>query len=610
MHMTTPIPGSPGRSLLLMKKDKQEWSNTTRAITWLVVIVSFLASATGSVFGQSAASPAGTRPIVKPVTDAMIQDPPPEDWLSFRRTLNDWGYSPLDQINTGNAQRLHEAWSRPLGGFFMESTPLVHDGVMYLPESGNKIIALNAATGEEFWTFIHGDPKGADQSGVKRNIAIYGEQLLTTTSDGLLIAVNVHTGKQDWEVKITGPANTSSGPIIANGKVISGRACAPDSGPEGCVMVANDARTGKELWRTWTIARPGEPGDETWGKVPWEKRQQVGTWMPPSYDPELNLVYFGTTVTGPTVKYLLDGNDKTYLYHTSTLALDADTGKIVWYYQHIVDQWDFDHPFERILVDTRVAPDPKTVAWINPNLKPGEVRKVLTGIPGKTGIIYTLDRRTGEFLWAEPTVKQTVVASIDGSTGKVHMNPDTAFTHEDQDIDLCPAFTGGKNWQPGAYSPRTGLMYMPLENLCSTVKSAGPKNGPGQLGMKIDYVSYLRPGETDVGQVRAISVSTGNTVWMYTQRAGTMALVATGGGLVFYGDVVGGFGALDEKDGKVLWQTRLTGPVSGMPISYGAGGRQFVAVATGLSPEAMGLGRMTPEIKVGNDRVLHVFTLQ
>ena len=589
---------------------KQEWSTTARAIFFPVLIVLLLTVLTEGTLAQSTSPPSAASTAFKPVTDAMIQEPPPEDWLSFRRTLDDWGYSPLEQINTGNVKHLQEAWSRPLEGFFMEPTPLVHDGVMYFPESGNKIIALDAATGKEIWTFIHGDPEKANQSGVKRNIAIYGEQLFTTTPDGYLVAVDARTGKQDWQVQITGPANTSSGPIIANGKVISGRACAPDSGPKGCVMVANDARTGKELWRTWTIARPGEPGDETWGKVPWEKRQQVGTWMPPSYDPELNLVYFGTTVTGPTVKYLLDGNDKTYLYHTSTLALDADTGKIVWYYQHIVDQWDFDHPFERILVDTKVAPDPATVSWINPKLKPGEVRKVVTGIPGKTGIIYTLDRRTGEFLWAEPTVKQTVVSAIDGATGKVHMNPETVFTHDDQNIDLCPAFTGGKNWQPGAYSPRTGLMYMPLENLCSTVKSAGPKNGPGQLGMKIDYVSWLRPGETHVGQVRAISVETGKTAWTYTQRAGTMALVATGGGLVFFGDAVGGFGALDEKDGKVLWQTRLTGPVSGMPISYGAGGKQFVAVATGLSPEAMGLGRMTPEIKVKADKVLHVFTLK
>jgi PQQ-dependent dehydrogenase (methanol/ethanol family) len=545
----------------------------------------------------------------RPVTDAMLQDPPAEDWLSFRRTLNAWGYSPLDRIDIGNVEQLHEVWSVPLEGFMMEATPLVHDGVMYVPLPGDKIVALDAATGKVLWRFARSYPEGASPGGTKRNIAIYEDRLISTSADGVVFAVDARTGKQVWEVKITGRANTSAGPIIAGGKVISGRACAPDSGPKGCVMVANDARTGKELWRTWTIAKPGEPGDETWGDVPWEKRQQVGTWMPPSYDPDLNLVYFGTSVTGPTPKYLLAGNDKTYLYHTSTLALDADTGKIVWYYQHIVDHWDFDHTFDRILVDTEVAPDPDTVAWINPDIEPGEERKVLTGIPGKTGIVYTLDRETGEFLWATPTVKQTVVASIDGATGKVNMNPDDVFTHDDQAIDLCPAFTGGKNWMPGAYSPATGLMYMPLENLCSTVTSAGPKTGPGQLGMRIDYTAHLAPGETDVGQIRAISVATGDTAWTYRQRVGTMAVVATAGGLVFGGDAAGGFRALDATSGDVLWETKLSAAVSGIPVSYGAGGKQFVAVATGPSPESMGLGRMTPEIEVGNERVLHVFAL-
>jgi alcohol dehydrogenase (cytochrome c) len=331
--------------------------------------------------------------------------------------------------------------------------------------------------------------------------------------------------------------------------------------------------------------------------------------MPPSYDPELKLVYFGTSVTGPTPKYLMAGNDKTYLYHTSTLAIDANTGKIVWHYQHIVDHWDFDHTFDRILVDTEVAPAAGQVPWISPNIKPGEVRKVLTGIPGKTGIVYTLDRRTGEFLWAEPTVKQTVVSSIDGATGKVRMNPDTVFTHDDQAIDLCPGFTGGKNWMPGAYSPKTGLMYMPLENLCSVVTSAGPKTGKGQLGMKIDYTAKLAPGETNVGQVRAVSVKTGATAWSYKQRAGMMAVVATGGGLVFAGDAAGGFRALDANTGEVRWQTQFAGAVSGIPISYAVGGKQFVAVATGSSPESGGLARMAPEIQVSTERVLHVFAL-
>jgi alcohol dehydrogenase (cytochrome c) len=510
-------------------------------------LVALLAGAATVASAQSS-KPA---PAFRPVTDAMLKDPAPADWLSFRRTLNAWGYSPLDQIDARNVKGLHEAWSVPMPN--AELTPLVHDGVMYAPVGGDRIVAIDAATGKELWTFVREAAAARPAGGTKRNIAIYEDRLISTSGDGAVYAVDARTGKQVWEVKITGQANTSSGPIVANGKVISGRACAPDRGPEGCVMVANDARTGKELWRTSTIAKPGEPGDESWGDVPWEKRNQVGTWMPPSYDPELNLVYFGTSVTGPTPKYLLAGNDKTYLYHTSTLALNADTGKIVWHYQHIVDHWDFDHTFDRILVDTEVAPDRDQVAWINPNVRRGEVRKVLTGIPGKTGIVYTLDRATGEFLWAVPTVKQTVVESIDGATGKVHMNPATVFTHDGQAIDLCPAFTGGKNWMPGAYSPKTGLMYMPVENLCSDVTSREP--GKGQLGMRIDYTAKLAPGETNVGQVRAISVKTGATAWSYSQRAGVMAVVATGGGLVFGGDVTGGFRALDAKTGEVRWQT-------------------------------------------------------
>ncbi len=577
---------------------------------WLAAaaVAVFVATAVEPALAQTAAKAEPARAAFRPVTDAMLRSPPAEDWLSFRRTLDAWGYSPLEQIDRRNVTGLHEVWSRPLDGLFLETTPLVHDGVMFLPLPGDKIVAMDAATGKELWSFARAYPNRAPQ-GNKRNIAIYEDRLISTSSDGFVFAVDARTGKQVWEVKITGPANVSSGPIIAGGRVISGRACAPGAGPEGCVIVANDARTGKELWRTSTIAKPGEPGNESWGNVPWEKRNQVGTWMPASYDAELNLVYFGTSVTGPTPKYLLGGNEKQHLYHTSTLALNGDTGKIVWYYQHIVDHWDFDHTFERILVDTKVAPDPRMVAWINPKLGREETRKVLTGIPGKTGIVYTLDRRTGEFLWATPTVKQNVVSSIDGATGKVTMNPATVFTHDDQDVDLCPAFTGGKNWMPGAYSPKTGLMYMPLANLCSTVKSAGPKNGEGQLGMKIDYKAYAAPGETNIGEVRAVSASTGATAWSYRQRVGTMALVATGGGLVFGGDVAGVFRALDAETGKVLWETQVGGAVSGMPVTFGAGGKQFVAVATGQSPESMGVGGVTSEVKGGTDRALHVFAL-
>ncbi len=205
-----------------------------------------------------------------------------------------------------------------------------------------------------------------------------------------------------------------------------------------------------------------------------EQRWHVGTWMVPSYDPELDRIYIGTSVTIPAPKFILGGVDKQHLYHNSTLALNPATGKIVWYYQHLLDHWDLDHPFERLLVDTAVAPDPSEVAWINPRVRPGERRKVMTGIPGKTGIVYTLDRETGEFLWARPTVMQNVVKNIDGATGKVD-GGSRARVHgaRARRMMVCPGTNGGKNWPAGAYSPRTNAMYMPMQNMCmnATVQS-------------------------------------------------------------------------------------------------------------------------------------------
>ena len=584
----------------------------------LAAVVAGLAAASGPASAapdQSVAAPTAApapRPFT-PVTDAMLRNPDPADWLMWRRTLNSWGFSPLKQITPANAAGLRLVWARTLPTGVYEGTPLVHDGVMYIVESRDRIEAVDAATGDPIWKFERRyapDYKGG--GGTKRNIAIYGDLLISTSSDGFVYAVDARTGVQVWEVPVTDfrtQGGPSSGPIIANGKVISGRACSVQGGPEACVIVANDARTGKELWRTHTMPKPGEPGDDTWGGIPWEKRVTIGTWMPPSYDPELNLIYFGTSIGSPTPKYLLAGNDKEYLYLTSTLALDADTGKIVWHYQHVKDFWDFDHTFERYLIDTEVAPDPKSVPWINPRLKPGERRQVLTGIPGKTGIMYTLDRRTGEFLWARPTVRQNVVSSIDGGTGKVTNNPAAEFTGPDQALNICPAFTGGKNWPAGAYSPQTRLMYMPLQNLCSVVTSAGPKTGEGQIGMAIDYSAVMAPGETDVGTIQAISAVTGRTEWKYQQRAGMMALADTAGGVLFGGDAVGRLRAFDDRNGKVLWEVNLSAALSGFPITYAVNGRQFVAAGTGLSPEAAGLGRMTPEYAPQSSDVLYVFAL-
>jgi len=546
-----------------------------------------------------------------PVTDAMLEKPDPANWLMWRRTLDGWGYSPLDQINRNNVAQLRMVWTRGMAdGRSQESTPLVYDGVMYLPNSGDYIQALDARTGDFIWDYQRKIPEGGRRD-KNRNLAIYGNLIIDTSSDNAVFGVDAQTGKVVWETQILDPkkpANASSGPIIAKGKVISGRQCQPGAGHEGCIITAHDAKTGKELWRTSTIPKPGEPGDETWGGVPLEQRWHIGTWMVPSYDPELNLIYVGTSVTIPAPKFILGGNNNKHLYHNSTLALNADTGKIIWYYQHIVDHWDLDHPFERILVDTVVAPNASDVLWINPKVKPGERRKVITGIPGKTGVVYTLDRRTGEFLWARPTVYQNVISGIDGNTGEVTVNSEVQFSAINQSHLVCPGSTGGKNWPAGAYSPLTNMMYFPLQNMCNMATTTTDQRDPSKV-YGISMAQQLAPGTDKVGTVWAISTDTGHAAWKYEQRAGTLSLVTTGGGLVFGGDDNGRFRAFDDKTGKVLWETNLGSPVSGFPITFAAGGKQYVAVTTGpslVSTSALGL---TPELKPGNGANIFVFAL-
>jgi PQQ-dependent dehydrogenase (methanol/ethanol family) len=574
-----------------------------RTALWILAAVSI---------GTVVAGAQQARPHV-PVTDEMLWKPNPADWLMWRRTLDSSGYSPLNQIDKKNVAQLKMTWTRGMGpGNVQEATPLVYNGVMYLPNPSDYVQALDAKSGELLWEYRRKLPEDLGKFmpvfAINRNMAIYGDTVIDTSADDFVFALDVKSGAVRWETKILDyqkGAQQTSGPIIANGKVISGRGCEPEGGADACVITAHDAKTGKELWRTRTIPRAGEPGAETWGDVPEDKRIHVGTWMVPSYDPQLNLIYIGTSVSSPAPKYSLAGNDKKYLYHNSTLALNADTGKIEWYYQHLVDHWDLDHPFERLLIDTAVAPNTKEVLWINPRIKPGEKRQVLTGIPGKTGIVYTLDRKTGEFLWARPTVHQNVVSKIDGATGVVTENTEVMFTAEGQTRQVCPGMNGGKNWPAGAYSPATGLMYFPLQNLCMEAKSLPP----GSSLYDISARGMLAPGVTDAGTVHAISVETGATAWKYSQRAGALSLLATGGGLVFGGDTAGRFRAFDDRTGKVLWEVNLGSPVSGYPVTFAVNGKQYVAVSTGPSLVAGGVNFTTPEIKPSATNQMYVFAL-
>ena len=575
----------------------------------------------GAVFLAHAAA---QRPLelTSAVSDATLEKPDDGDWLMWRRTLDGWGYSPLKQITRQNVGTLKLAWKHDMATTgIQEATPLVYRGTMFVPNPSDVTQALNGATGERLWEYRRPVPADLTRylsgSPLKnRNLAIYEDKIVDLSVDDFVYAIDARTGTRSWETRVQDyrlfPAIQGSGPIIAKGKVFSGRACDYRFSGAGCVITAHDARTGRELWRFSTIPKPGDPGDETWGGVPYERRRHVGAWMPPSYDPALNLLYIGTSVTSPAPKFLLGGNDKSHLYHNSTLALDADTGKLAWYYQHVVDHWDLDHPFERILVDTAVAPDPADVTWINPRIRSGERRAVVTGIPGKTGIIYTLDRRTGEFLWARPTNFQNVVSRIDGATGAVIVNPDSLFTRANDERLICPTTNGGKNWPAGAYSPLNNAMFMPVQNTCAVVAATAdsiPSAGVTSPYMIRSQQQQLSPGVSHVGTIHAVSVQTGKTLWTFNNLSGVLSLMTTGGGLVFGGDASGNFRAFDQDTGRVLWETKLGSPVNGFPITYSANGRQYVAVSTGTSLVSSGVSRLGAEQAPSTANTLFAFAV-
>lgn len=554
-----------------------------------------------------------------PVTDEMLANPNPEDWIHWRGNQQHWGYSQLDQITTDNVDNLTLAWSRSLSSGDMEGTPLVYNGVLYMPQAKSVITAYDATNGDVIWEYRRRLPDDLSENvqldSVVRSIGIYDDKIIHLTADGYILALNAVTGALEWETEVsnyqTHTTWQTSGPMIVNGRAISGRSCEPSGGPEACFLAAHDLETGEELWRTFTIPRPGEPGDETWGNIPYEARWHVGSWMTPSVDPELGLAYFGTSVTSPYSKFILGSEDQDaeHLYQTSTLALDIETGEIRWYLQHIRDQWDLDHPFERILLDTTIAPNPDEVPWINPSVTAGEERQVLTGIPGKPGIFYSIDRATGEFLWARETSYQNAVLDIDPTNGRATMNSDLFFTEADQTHLVCPSAIGGKDWQTGAYSPLTNVIYYPLHNLCMEATSEGDRPVVEELG-QVDLGTIPRPGVENLGTVRGISVETGEETWLNEQREVHMSLLTTAGGLLFGGDMNRRFRAYDQTTGEQLWETILGGSVGGYPVSYSVDGRQYVAVATGPFLVSGMYDMMTPEASVHNRGAnLYVFAL-
>lgn len=546
---------------------------------------------------------------VTPVTDEMLLNPPDGDWLMWRRTYDGWGYSPLDQINKDNVGDLRLAWSWAMTPGRTQETPLAHDGIVYVQNSDAVIQALDGATGDLIWEYEYDLPDDAAIRGV-RNKAIYDDKLIIATRHAHLFALDTKTGDLIWDKTVANYRHGfgfSSGPIVANGVIIQGMTGCSRAQPGGCFFTGHDVNTGEELWRVHTIARGDTPEGNSWNGVPLESRYGASAWMAGSYDPEQNLFFGGVGQVYPWNIEMAGlvppspdpGVTNEALYTNATLAIDATTGDLKWYFQHLeTDSLDLDYAFERILIDLPVD----------------GVERKMTVTVGKIGIIEALDRFTGEYLWDVETVPQNVVLSIDPDTGDKTINPDVIPVIGETTFN-CPADPGGKSWQATAYSPRTQALYLPLVEFCSNT-TVNPLD-PGEIytgGGRQTYSRVMVPdSDGNVGRVDAINLNDRSTMWSYRQRPPvTSSTLPTGGGLVFVGSLDRKFMAFDDETGEKLWESgRLTNSLESFPITYTANGKQYVAITANF---ASGLGRMaslTPEVRLpSNDPIaLYVFAL-
>jgi alcohol dehydrogenase (cytochrome c) len=569
--------------------------------------LALMLAAAASSPAQQAADPARN---LTPVTDAMLRNPPASDWLMWRRTYDGYGYSPLDQINKANVKDLQVAWTWSMIPGATETTPIIHDGVLYLFNFSNRIQALNAATGDLIWEYKRDLPASFVSETINlssRNMAIYEDKLIAATSDAHIIALDAKSGKVVWDhatADWTKGWRYTGGPFIVNGKVIQGMTGCGNGEPGGCFITGHDSKTGAELWRVNTIAHPGDPNYDTWNGLPLESRFGGSAWISGSYDPDQNLVFYGTGQPYPWIAEMRGtlpkrpGLKTNALYTDSTLAINPDTGAMQWYHQHLEDDtWDLDYVYERMLVDLPVN---------------GETRKaVITA--GKLGIIEALDRTNGQWLWHKETVPQNVVSAIDPKTGEKTINA-AAIPHIGQTTVNCPADPGGRGWPATAYSPKTGTLYMPLNEYCANTTPSPLDPGQAYTGGGRAVFARVQVPNSDgkIGRVDAIKLSDRSQSWSYRQRApNSSAVLPTGGGLVFVGDIDRYFKALDDATGKVLWQVRTNNMVNAFPVTYSVNGKQYVAVATG---SGSGFGRsiatLAPEIKVPDGgSTLWVFAL-
>jgi len=511
------------------------------------------------------------------VTDTRLLSPEPQNWLMYRGNYSGWGYSPLDRITPANVKKLTPVWTLSTGvteGH--QAPPIVNNGIMFVTTPQQQVIALNAKTGDVLWRYKKELPEDLFQlHPTNRGVGLYEDKVYIGTVDAHVVALDAKTGKVVWDKAVDDWKKGyyfTLAPLIAKGKVMVGSS-GGEIGIRGFIA-ALDARTGQEVWRTYTVPGPGEPGHDTWSGEQW-KTGGVSVWLTGHYDPQLNLTYWGTGNAAPWPGDMHPGDN---LYSSSVLALDTDTGKIRGHHQyHWNDSWDWDEVSTPLLLDVQ---------------RGGRTIKSLVH-PGRNGYLWLLERRADGigFVDAKPFVTQEVFKSIDATTGRPTYNPEQK-PQSGKSVTFCPGLWGGKDWPPSAFNPKTGLLYIPAnENLCSTLIGLAEPYVPGKLYLGVDRPKSsmsMRPGASHIGELQAWDMNLGQKVWTHKftwQNWGPV--LTTGGGLVFLGGTNDrNFRAFDAKSGSVLWEFKTNSGITGVPSTYEVDGVQYIAVMSGWGVDA------------------------
>jgi len=556
-----------------------------RTLSARVVATAFILMVTaesGPAQQISATQPAPIVPTIlqnyKPVTAERLLKPEDGDWLMVRRTYDGWGYTPLDKITPANVARLQPVWVFATGQTNgHEAAPIVNNGVMFVATPGNQVIALDARTGAILWRYRR---ELVDDRIVlhptSRGVALYDGKVFFAAGEAVLVAIDAKTGKEVWATQVEDNKKgyyMSLAPLVADGKVIVG-ASGGELGVRGFVA-AFDVDTGKETWRVYTVPAPGEPGSETWPAGDQWKTGGGSVWVTGNYDPQTKLAFWGTGNGGPWMGDQRPGDN---LYTSSTIAIDIGTGMLKGYHQyHPNDSWDWDEVSPPILVDYK---------------RNGRDIKGLIDV-ARDGYLWFLERTDGKinFIQGTPFVRQNVFRRLDPETGRPDVDP-ARQPGTGKMADYCPSHWGGKNWPPIAFSPKTRMIYIPAnENLCGTL-----------IGREIQYVAgrnftgatntiYLAPGADHIGEVQAWNVDTGKRVWThnYSKSANWGPMLATGGGLVFSGGTNDRmFHAFDASSGKLLWEFPTNSGIVGQPSSFSVDGKQYIAVQSGWGIDSRG----------------------